>query len=163
MSEDNATTAVSNWLSALDRALSQHHIDDALALFEPDCFWRDLIAFTWNIITLEGKPAIGAMLEARLADICPHAWAIDGQATVSGDLIEAWLTFETGVGRGKAYVRLKDGKCWTLLTAMMELIGFEEKRGTTRGMGVLPPDATDRRTWLERRADEHRDPSAQRR
>jgi putative flavoprotein involved in K+ transport len=154
MSEHDAISTLSTWLSAFDRALSRGDVDDVAALFDVDCYWRDLVAFTWNIITLEGKPAIRDMLEERVTDVRPHSWVIDGPATTAGDVVEAWLAFETGVARGKAYVRLKGGKCWTFLTAMIELIGFEEKQGATREMGVLPPDATDRRTWLERRADE---------
>ena len=37
--------------------------------------------------------------------------------------------FETGVARGRGYLRLSDGRCWTLLTTMDELKGFEERKG----------------------------------
>src|SRR5271157_2695524 len=33
-------------------------------MFEEDSYWRDLVSLTWNIITLEGKEKIKAMLEA---------------------------------------------------------------------------------------------------
>ena len=51
-----------------------------LALFGPECFWRDLVAFTWNLRTEEGPVAIGAMLTARLADVAPHAFELRGEA-----------------------------------------------------------------------------------
>ena len=50
----------------------------------------------------------------------------------------AWIAFETAVGRGSGLLRLveEDGedRAFTLLTALYELKGFEEPRGTP------PPD-----------------------
>ena len=46
-----------------------------VALFGPECFWRDLVAFTWNLRTEEGPEAIAAMLAARLADVAAHAFS----------------------------------------------------------------------------------------
>ncbi len=51
-------------LTQLGEALEASDLDRALALFQDDCYWRDLVAFTWNIKTLEGKDAVRAMLEA---------------------------------------------------------------------------------------------------
>ena len=62
--------------------------------------------------------------------------AIEGDANLDSGVIDSWFTFETAVSRGKGHIRLKDGKCWTLLTTMRELKGFEEKRGATRPKGV---------------------------
>ena len=71
-------------------------------MFDDDCYWRDLVAFTWNIKTLEGKDAIRAMLEARWPHAKPSAWPIEGEATEDGGVTEAWFTFETAVARGRA-------------------------------------------------------------
>ena len=56
-----ASTAVSEWLAKFDAALKKNDIKEAAKLFKKDCYWRDLVSFTWNIITLEGRPAIEAM------------------------------------------------------------------------------------------------------
>ena len=45
-------------LSSLDEALAAHDIERAVALFQDDCYWRDLVTFTWNIKTMEGKDQI---------------------------------------------------------------------------------------------------------
>jgi putative flavoprotein involved in K+ transport len=50
-----------------------------VALFDADCYWRDLVSFTWNICTQEGPDAIRAMLQARLADVQPSNFAVEGR------------------------------------------------------------------------------------
>ena len=41
----------------------------AAALFTDDGYWRDLVSFTWNIVTLEGRPAIADMLKIGRAHV----------------------------------------------------------------------------------------------
>ncbi len=63
----------------------EQDVDAAVSLFESaDSYWRDLVAFTWNICTQEGPDAIRAMLQARLADTRPGGFAVEGQADRSG-------------------------------------------------------------------------------
>jgi len=147
-----ATRLVSSWLSALDDALTRADVAAATALFGAESYWRDLVAFTWNITTLEGRPAIGAMLEATLAGVKPSAWRIEGDATETDGVAEAWFAFETAVARGVGHVRLKDGLGWTLLTTMTELKGFEEPRGARREKGAEHGVQRERKSWLERKA-----------
>src|SRR5262249_19001694 len=65
-----------------------------------------------------------------------------------------WIRFETAVARGRGHVRLVGGKAWTLLTAMTELKGHEERRGPTRERGVEHGVHPGRKTWLELRCQE---------
>ena len=146
--------AASAWLADFNSALSSGDVDAAVALFEADSYWRDLVAFTWNICTQEGPDAIRAMLQARLADVKPTAFAVEGQATEAGGVIDAWFTFETAVARGRGHLRLKDGKAWTLLTTMTELKGFEERKGAHRIKGAEHGVHPGRKTWLEEREHE---------
>jgi putative flavoprotein involved in K+ transport len=130
------TTTVEAWVAAFRSALQRHDIDRVLDLFEPDGFWRDLLAFTWNIHTAEGHDAIGSMLSTCLTEIAPSAWKID-QMLESGDSVQqALLSFETRVARCSAVLRLRGGRCWTLLTAASELIGFEENIRARRMNGA---------------------------
>lgn len=119
-------------------------------LFCDECYWRDLIAFTWNIKTLNGKDDIQTMLAATISDVQPCRWQIAGEATDENGVISGWFTFETAVARGKGYLRLRAGKCWTL-TTMTELKSFEEKRGATRSLGTQHGVFKNRKTWLERK------------
>jgi len=148
------TLVASTWLAEFSTALTSGDIDAAVALFEPDSYWRDLVAFTWNIRTQEGPESIRAMLNARLADTRPSAFAIEGEATEAGGIVDAWFTFETAVARGRGHVRVRGGKAWTLLTTMTELKGFEERTGERRVKGAEHGVQIDRKTWQERREEE---------
>ncbi len=148
------TETVNTWLGELDTALSSGDTTAAAALFGEDGYWRDLVAFTWNIKTMEGRDEIRAMLDATLENTAPSNWAIEGEASAADGVTEAWITFETGVARGKGHLRLIDGKAWTLLTTMQELKGYEEKTGANRVKGIEHGTVVDRATWLERRQAE---------
>ena len=148
------TQAASAWLADFQSALERQNIDDAVALFAADSYWRDLVAFTWNICTQESPAEIRTMLQARLADVRPINFAIEGQATEAGGVTDAWFTFETAVARGRGHLRLQNGKAWTLLTTMTELKGFEEAKGANRSKGAEHGAAPGRKTWLEKRQQE---------
>jgi putative flavoprotein involved in K+ transport len=62
-----------------------------VALFGAESYWRDLVALTWNIRTQEGPAAVREMLAARLADTAPSAFALEGEATEAGGVIDAWF------------------------------------------------------------------------
>ncbi|MDQ7979580.1 NAD(P)/FAD-dependent oxidoreductase [Paraburkholderia sp. SARCC-3016] len=131
-SPEHATLAA--WLDAFSRAIASNRIDDVVALFGDTCFWRDLVAFTWDIRTMEGRDAIRAMLEATLASIRPSAWTVAEQ--VRPDATEGFISFETALGRCDGHVRLDaEGRCLSLLTALRELKGFEEPTRHRRASG----------------------------
>ena len=145
---------VSTWLAKFGDALAARDIDALKAQFAEDCYWRDLVSFTWNIKTMEGRDAIGDMAEAVLGDINPTNWQIEGEATEADGITEAWLTFETDAVHGKGHVRLNDEGCWTLLTTAQEVRGHEEARGRTREPGVVHGADRNRETWKEKRERE---------
>jgi putative flavoprotein involved in K+ transport len=149
-----ATQLAREWMSAFSAALDRRDIDSAARLFNDECYWRDLVTFTWNIKTMEGHSSIVAMLTKTLADVRPRSWLIDGEAKIVDGIIEAWFTFETGVALGRGHLRLRNGRCWTLLTTMEALKGLEERRGETRVLGAGHGASRNARTWLEERADE---------
>jgi len=151
---NHPTQIASAWLADFASVLEHGDVDAAVALFDADCYWRDLVAFTWNIRTQEGPEAIRAMLQARLVDTRPTAFAVEGDATEAGGVVDAWFTFETTVARGRGHLRLRGGKAWTLLTTMTELKGFEEHTGERRIKGAEHGVHPGRKTWLENREDE---------
>lgn len=148
---------VRTWLRSFDSALQKRDVYAAVELFqENECFWRDLVAFTWNLYTAESREEIRAMLEATLAETNPGRWEIDGEADEdpAQGVVQAFIRFETARARGRGHVRIKGDKCWTLLTAMTELKGHEEKAGRTRTNGVEHGVVRGRKTWLEERQEE---------
>ena len=148
------TEQVRQWLDDWNRALQGDNPADAAELFEDNGFWRDLVAFTWNLKTAEGTDQLRAMLDATVAEAAPYDWAVDGEASEANGVIEAWITFETRLGHGEGQLRLRDGKAWTLLTTLKELRDYPEPRGVNRPKGASHGASKERRTWLEERQEE---------
>ena len=148
------TQQLSQWLAAFGTALSRGDEAAAAALFTDDSYWRDLVSFTWNITTAEGRPGISDMIERAVLPAHPRGWQLDGEANETDEALEGWIRFETGVARGYGHLRLVEGKAWTLLTTMTELKGFEEAKGALRDKGVEHGVHAGRQTWLERRRQE---------
>lgn len=148
------TVQLDRWLNQFQTALAGRDVASMWNLFSADeCYWRDLVAFTWNIATMDGRAAIAAMLDAQLDAVLPVSVAILGEAQAADGLVEGWFDFETRTGRGRGHVRLKYGRCYTLLTALQELKGHEEPRGRRRPDGVEHRAVKDRQTWSEARAE----------
>ena len=142
---DNLAAVVRAWLAQFEQALR----DEAVlkGLFTADGYWRDVLAFTWDIETVHGRDAIaralGAQAERTTAsgfELAPNRTA-PRQVTRAGTrAIEAIFRFETAQGRGSGVVRLvtdagEGVKAWTLLTALDELKGHEETIGRARPTG----------------------------
>jgi putative flavoprotein involved in K+ transport len=159
MLDTTADAEVQTLLDTFGAALERGDIAAATACFQGDCYWRDLVTFTWNIHTSEGKEQIAAMLRAQLSTTKPTGWTIaEGEtASADGGVTTAWIEFETAVARGYGLVRLKDGKIWTLLTTMAELKGHEEHKGFSRPLGAKHGAGKHRSTWKEEREAEARD------
>ena len=81
MLEMATTKQAAAWLESLAQALAAGDATAASNLFVDDCYWRDLLSFTWNVTTMEGREAIVDMLEATLATTKPTAWQLAGEAT----------------------------------------------------------------------------------
>jgi cation diffusion facilitator CzcD-associated flavoprotein CzcO len=146
---DDSSVAADNWLAQFEEALGKP--DEALlkTLFHPDSYWRDVLALSWNIQTLNGRDAILKALPPLARNMAPSGFAIAPDRAAprkvmraGTNAIEAIFKFETKVGRGSGIIRLipdeDDGnrlKAWTLLTELGELKGFEEQLGVNRPRG----------------------------
>ncbi|HMM90623.1 flavin-containing monooxygenase [Bradyrhizobium sp.] len=146
---DDSSVAADTWLAQFEEVLAEP--DEALLrqLFHPDSYWRDVLALSWNIQTLNGRDAILKALPPLARSMAPTSFAVaPGRAAprkvmrAGTNAIEAIFDFETNVGRGCGVIRLipdeDDGnrlKAWTLLTELGELKGFEEQLGVNRPRG----------------------------
>jgi cation diffusion facilitator CzcD-associated flavoprotein CzcO len=162
---DDVSIATENWLTQFESALATS--DDSLlkTLFHPESYWRDVLALSWNIQTINGAEAILQELKAHSGRARPTGFAIDPDraaprtVTRAGtSTIEAIFKFETTQGRGNGILRLVpdagDGnrlKAWTLLTALDELKGFEEQIGTSRPRGQAYSRDFRGPNWLDLR------------
>ena len=148
-STETIATIADHWLAQFERALAEP--DDVLlkTLFHPASHWRDALALTWDIRTVNGLDAILGELKAHVGRANPTGFRIDPHRTAPRHVtragtsaIEAIFRFETAAGRGSGVLRLipdaNDGetlKAWTLLTALDEIKGFEEQVGSSRPKG----------------------------
>ncbi|WP_163159891.1 flavin-containing monooxygenase [Bradyrhizobium uaiense] len=162
---DDISVAADNWLVQFEDALAGP--DDVLLkpLFHPDSYWRDVLALSWNIQTVNRAFAIIEELPAHARRSAPHDFRIDAERAAprrvmraGTDAIEAIFKFETAIGRGHGIVRLiadaADGdrlKAWTLLTALEELKGFEEQQGHNRPRGQAHSRDFRGPNWLDLR------------
>ena len=158
MLDKTSNSEVNSVLSRWDDALTKGDTEAAVALFQDECYWRDLVTFTWNIRTMEGKNAIRDMLKTQLGALNPSNWmpAEGEDATEEDGVSTGWFNFETGVARGFGHVRVKDGLIWTLLTSMTELKGHEEPLGIARPFGAKHGAGKFRPSWKEDRDEEAR-------
>ncbi len=156
MLEKTPTTKVQAFLDKFGKALEQGHIGEVVNMFQDDSYWRDLVTFTWNLKTMEGKDQIRDMLESTLSRTKPTGWKVaEGEeATEDGGITTAWIQFETELARGFGLIRLKDNLIWTLLTTMVELKGHEEKAGFSRPLGAKHGQNVGAKTWKEEREHE---------
>ncbi|MDI4234476.1 NAD(P)/FAD-dependent oxidoreductase [Bradyrhizobium sp. Arg237L] len=156
MLDNSPHTKVEAALGKLEDALASGEIDVAVNLFQADCYWRDLVAFTWNLRTMEGQGQIREMLTTQLAGIKPRHFRQDpsNPASEADGVADGWFEFETEVARGYGHIRLKNGLIWTLLTTLTELKGHEEPKGPMRPMGAEHGSDPSRKTWKEKREQE---------
>src|SRR3977135_3202739 len=125
------------WLAQFERALAEP--DDVLlkTLFHADSHWRDVLALTWHIRTVNGLHAIARELKGYVGraqptgfKTAPHRTAPRHVTRAGTKAIEAIFQFETADGRGSGVLRLTPDenhgtalKARTLLTSLDELSG----------------------------------------
>jgi putative flavoprotein involved in K+ transport len=167
------TLLASDWLQRFERALaSPAALRD---LFGPDSHWRDVLALTWRLRTVDRADAIAAELSSQAASAKPSGFRIDPDRTqprrvkrAGTEAVEAIFRFETREGHGCGVVRLRPDasgsyRAWTLHTALDGLKGHEEQIGHSRPKGssysreFRGPNWLDRRKTAEAYAD--RDPA----
>ena len=153
------------WLDRFAAALTASDRDAVAALFMPDVYWRDILAFTWDIRTFSGKGDASLGMIGFAGDRRPGKFALDPSSLKSldrgtvGPSIEAQFSFETDIGWGQGHVRLRElatgsgeWAAWTVFTALKDLKGHEEKVGNNRP-NFVETSMDPARKWMT--ADEH--------
>ena len=174
---DAARRQVARWLAAFETALATADTAGLANLFQPECHWRDILAFTWHLTPTYGRDEIATGLIARQQATKASGFRIDPDRTaprrarrLGVDVVEAIFAFETAVGRGNGILRLTADasggdtmRAWVFSTNLEELKGFEEKVGKRRPTGAAfsrnfgGENWQDMRNRLEAYAD--RDPA----
>ena len=154
-----------DWLGRFERALGTGEPAGIAALFHGDGFWRDALAFTWTLQTVEGAATIGRALAGRAAGARAVGFRLDTRrmapapvVRAGADCIESFFIFETATGRGEGVLRLKadaDGgfRAWTLLTALDQIRGHEERAGRNRPRGASYSRDFGGPNWADKRRE----------
>jgi cation diffusion facilitator CzcD-associated flavoprotein CzcO len=153
------------WLDQFESALARPGHPSLNGLFLKESHWRDVLALSWNLQTINGSDAILRELKLLAPTAVPRSFKIAADRApprrvmrAGTNTIEAIFNFETAVGRGSGILRLiadsDDGdrlKAWTLLTALDELKGFEEQLGRMRPRGQAYSRDFRGPNWLDQR------------
>ena len=164
---DDVSTAAENWLAQFEDAIAKRDEPLLKSLFHRESYWRDVLALSWNLQTVNGIDDVVRELKARAGRVAPSGFRIDPDraaprwVTRAGTAsIEAIFKFETEEGRGSGILRLIPDasddnrlKAWTLLTALDELKGFEEQLGSSRPRGQSYSRDFRGPNWLDLRKD----------
>ena len=153
---------VTEWLANANSAFRSGESQVVAALFTDTGWWRDRLAFSWDLRAMGGRSAITKYLDSHLAATTLERLTLSTEHPVSRiegpggrTWIEGFFDLETGVARGRGIVRLVDTddgwKAWTLLTTVTELKGFEESTRHRRPKGVEHGSTRSQVNWYERR------------
>jgi thioredoxin reductase len=148
------------WLAGFEHALRRGDATALRSLFEPDCHWRDLLAFTWDLHTSSGTDAVVADLQRHAERAQAHGFRVDPERTpprqarrAGRECIEVIFRFEAAEGPGAGVLRLGSDtqRAWTLLTALTDLEGHEEHVGRLRPKGQAYSRDFSGPNWLDQR------------
>jgi len=145
------------WLVRFEDALTARDGAALRNLFAPDSHWRDVLALTFGLTTTSGADAIAAALVTH-AGAGPSRFRIATGRTpprvvkrAGVETIEVIFAFDTPIGRGDGVLRLAGDQAWTLLTALEDLAGHEERVGKTRPTGQSHSRDFRGPNWLDQR------------
>ena len=130
-----------DWLKNFATYLESADSENIGSCFLPNGWFRDVLTFTWNNRSLQGRDEISSYLRGTLAaaqisnvklDNRPGLSPDFGLVTPSAEGISSGFTFTTAVAIGQGYFRLlkDEGGDWKALYVFMtmtDLKGFEEK------------------------------------
>ncbi|AMA01279.1 NAD(P)-binding domain-containing protein [Corynebacterium glutamicum] len=158
MPEQDLTALANDWLQAFEKATASSSADEAatavVELFEEEGYWRDLLAFTWNLITAEGADEIAEMIRNTWPSSIFRNVKLKGEPADEGDgVTRVHFSCESADFKCTGIVRLRNGKAWTLLTSARELLEHPEPKGRNREMGVVHGQNEDTRNWTDRKND----------
>ncbi|KAL8785429.1 MAG: hypothetical protein Q9213_003359 [Squamulea squamosa] len=165
----NPQRVATAWLDAFNDLVAGHDIS-VKDLFLEDSYWRDLLCITWNYHTYHGLAKISSVVKNKDQKGRLQALAIDSSTDIkkpticaidfNGNLqgVQAFLTLETAVGRGRGLVKLLPDardrgkwKAYILFTTLEQLKGYEESVYARRPTGVDHGVHPGRLNWQERR------------
>lgn len=150
------------WLTRFGLAVEGRSAPDVLALLTEDCYWRDLLALTWDLGTYHGEAAVEKLLAGSLDGAKSRGFTLVeafGPRVVGpadSPTIEGFFTFETETAwcRGVAKLVNVDGgwRASAVMTGIEDVKGHERALGERRPIGPRHvPGASSRSNWQDQR------------
>lgn len=166
-SNQKAVERVQAWLDGFNSAIADPSMNRLQALFLPDSHWREILSLSWKLTTTSGRDAIAGALVEALPRFQARDFVLDARCgaprlleRAGVPVIEAFLRFETAVGRGRGLLRLRRdgdentaGMAWTLHTTLEEIRGHEEATLRAKRKDPVYARSFHGPTWLERRTE----------
>lgn len=161
----DADALFQDWLAGFGAAVENGDVDRIAAFFDPEGYWRDILALTWRYHTFAGLDEIKRALPEELLTQRPARFRVAEDRTAprlvkrsARLVIEAYFDFDTALGRGTGFVRLlvtdaglAPNPVWILLTTLQELEGHPEQVGWQRPSGEEYSHDFAGENWLDRR------------
>ncbi|KAI0353540.1 FAD/NAD-P-binding domain-containing protein [Trametes cingulata] len=137
----NPRLVASTWLAALGHASQDGDVEAFTNLFLPHGWLRDLLVFTWDLRSLEGRDEVANYLRNSLFHAQLKDFKLDEHQYLTAEAsfipqihaidVELAFTFECRAGHGRGYARLlpdEDGafRALTVMTMLSDLPGHEE-------------------------------------
>ena len=157
--EVDPAVVAQTWFKTFANYIQANDVDGILDRLVEDAFWRDMLAFTWDLRTFYGRDRIKQFLVDRLSITELSKLELD---TTSAALwrpypdiawVQTFFTFSTAVGTGSGIFRLVptpngDWKAHAIFTNLENLHGFSELTGPLR------EQEPKHGTWPEQRHQE---------
>ncbi|KAL6803604.1 FAD/NAD(P)-binding domain-containing protein [Trichoderma sp. SZMC 28012] len=161
VSLSHARNISERWVKDFEHALQKDDREGLEKVFVKEAWIRDLLSFTWDFRTLQGRDNVLNYLQnnynvginsIRLRDYGTFQPTFKNPCP-DMQWIESMFDFETRQGRGKGMLRLVlDGndewKCYLIHFTLQEIKSHEEKTGFTRPEGYVD---TSGGNWQQRR------------
>lgn len=139
--EDDSWRIASDWLRGFSAYLESADSENIASCFLPYGWLRDVLTFTWNNRSLEGREKISAYLRGTLSAAKVSDVKLDSRPGLSPELgpfgpsvnaVSCGFTFTTMVAIGQGYFRLLRDEAgeWKALYVFMTIVdlkGYEEK------------------------------------
>ena len=161
------TETVQLWVEKFNILLESQDTSELLTLFQEDCWWRDMLALSWDFRTIHSLEKLTAFLQEHLPQSQLHNCHIRKGGSFppalkkeADDLkwIQSMFDFDTKAGSGTGVLRLVQGddgqwKAFAISTTLQQLNGNKETTGLARPLGGSNSSGADgvEGSWSEQR------------
>ncbi|TXL61356.1 NAD(P)/FAD-dependent oxidoreductase [Aeromicrobium terrae] len=156
--DHDAARVFVDWLRDFAAAMESGSVTEATATLTKECWWRDLLALSWDLGTYHGSERITSLLDVHVRQARPTRFELDAgfePHPIEGG-VEGVFTFETTTAwcRGVARLTQVDGgwRASTVMTGMEDVKGHERALGSRRPIGPRHVEgARSTHNWKDQR------------